>query len=202
MQPIIFREGPLGRLLFLQVNALTVEGWRGEPDRAGGGALLEGGIHWVSLLTSVGAAVTSVRASTPDGRAGERSVQLLLGWEGGAIGSLAYSWEVASPLRGVRVSRAYGTDGSAVFESNGLFFATLGAPWRVRFGAADLLGYRAMFRDLRDALATGRAPAYTLSHARRDVELVLRAYGDAARRPGDGPPRRVLAAPHEREAPR
>lgn len=179
----LFEGRPLGRLLFLQVNALKrqeADGWRADPGRVGGGALLEGGIHWVSLLSTVGPEVTSVRALTPSREeAGERSVQLLFQYEQGTVASLSYSWEIPSPLKGLRISRAYGTERSAVFESNGLFFATLGSPWRFRLRAVDLLGYRAMFLDLLESLRTGRAPRYTMADARRDVELVEEAYRDA-----------------------
>jgi len=192
----LFTAEPLGRLLFLQINALkqqAAEGWRTDRDRAGGGALFEGGIHWVSLLSRLGPGVRSVRALVPGGGPlPERSIQLLFAYDQGTVASLSYSWEVSSPLRGLRMSRAYGTSGSAAFESNGLFFSTLGAPWRVRFSTGDLLGYRAMFRDFRQALASGGAARFTLQHARGDVELVARAYRDAERRSDEH---------HERELP-
>lgn len=179
----LFGTRPLGRLLFLQVNALKhqeAEGWRTDPSLIGGGALLEGGIHWLSLLAAAGPGVASVRALSPTrGAAGERSIQMLLRYDQGTVASLAYSWEVPSPLRGLRISRAYGTEGTATFESNGLFFAKLGRPWRLRLRGADLLGYRAMFRDFIGCLRSGRAPRYTLADARRDVQLVEDAYRDA-----------------------
>ena len=189
----LFTGEPLGRLLFLQINALKrqrTDGWREDPAQTGGGALFEGGIHWVSLLAGLGPTVRSVRALTPGvGGSSERSIQLLLEYDQGTVASLSYSWEVPSPLRGLRISRAFGTEGSAAFESNGLFFSTLGAPWRMRFGARDLLGYRTMFRDFRRALALDESPRYTLEQARADVELVTRAYRDAAGRPHEEPPR-------------
>lgn len=189
----LFEEEPLGRVLFLQVNAVkrqAVDGWRAEPEHAGGGALFEGGIHWISLLAHLGPGVTEVRAlragerSTTSGPgapddAVERSMQVLLRYEQGTVASLAHSWEVPSPLKGMRCSRVYATRGSAVFESNGAFFATLGPPWRVRLVTGDLLGYQAMFRDFLEALESGLPPRFTLHDARRDVELALAAYRDA-----------------------
>lgn len=174
----LFEEEPLGRLLFLQVNALKQQeasGWRD-----GAGALMEGGIHWVSLLAHLGPKVAKVRAASPgDPGSPERSIQLLLEYQQGTVASLSYSWETASPLRGLRISRAYGTRGSAVFESNGLFFSTLGRPWRFRVGMSDLLGYRAMFRDFLRTLQTGSEPRFTLADAREDVSLVAEAYRSA-----------------------
>ena len=156
------------------------DGWRQNPTLSGGGALFEGGIHWISLLAHLGLEVTEVRALSP-ARPGEaeRSVQLLLRYEQGTVASLTYSWEVPSPLKGLRLSRAYGTDGSAAFESNGLFFLAMGRRWRMRATSSDLLGYHAMFRDLLAAIRTGRAPRYALRDARRDLELIAQAYRDA-----------------------
>ena len=85
----LFEKRPLGRLLFLQVNALKrqdARGWRTDPAESGGGALMEGGIHWVSLLSTAGPAVTSVRALSPSrDREPERSIQLLFEYEQGTV---------------------------------------------------------------------------------------------------------------------
>ena len=179
----LFRSGTLGRILFLHVNAVKrqrAEGWRTDPSLAGGGALFEGGIHWISLLAHLGPEVRSVRAAVPDGTGPEASVALVLEYEGGALGTLSYSWEVPSLPGGLRLSRVYGTEGSATFESNGLFLATVGRRWRLGFpGLRDLLGYRAMFADFLGALREGREPDFRLEHARRDVELVEEAYRSA-----------------------
>ena len=184
----LLQEEPLGRVLFLNVNAVKqqpVEGWRDDPALSGGGALFEGGIHWVSLLAHLGLEVSRVRAASP-ARAGEpeRSIQLMLRYEQGTVATLSYSWEVASPLKGLRLSRAYATDGSATFESNGIFFAATGRRWRLRAGSSDLRGYHAMFREILAALRTGTDPQYTLGDARRDVEIVAEAYRDAGLPPG------------------
>jgi predicted dehydrogenase len=180
----IVRDEVLGRVLFLSVNALKHQAagsWRADASMAGGGALLEGGIHWISLLARIGPRVTEVRALSPDRAepSPERSMQLLLGYEQGLVASLSYSWSVPSPLKGLRLSRIYGTEGSATFESNGLFVAAFGRGWRVRLGGGDLMGYRAMFRDFLGALRSGGPSAYTLDDARRDVELVEDAYRSA-----------------------
>jgi predicted dehydrogenase len=187
----LLEDEPIGRVLFLQLNAVKqqpADGWREEPELCGGGALFEGGIHWVSLLAHLGPRVTEVRALSPAAPGEvERSIQLLLRYDQGTIASLTYSWEVPSPLKGLRLSRAYGTDGSAVFESNGLFFLAMGRRWRMRARSSDLLGYHAMFRDLLAALRTGRAPSYALKDARLDVELIAHAYRDAGVAPVSGP---------------
>jgi predicted dehydrogenase len=175
-------SGAIGEVRFLQVNALkrqTTAGWRNDPGRAHG-ALFEGGTHWIDLMAHLGPPLRSVRGFRPgDGRGPERSMLVVVEYADGAVGALAHSWEVPSPMRGLRLSRIHGTAGSIVFESNGLFVLVYGRCRRVLLpGWRDVAGYDAMFRDFFEALATGRPPVMTLERARRDLELVAAAYGD------------------------
>jgi predicted dehydrogenase len=104
---------------------------------------------------------------------------VILEYEGGAVGTLLHSWEIPSPLRGLRVSRIYGTAGSVAFESNGLFVAVYGRRKRLLVpGLRDISGHRAMFADFLTALSTGREPLMTLARARRDMELLEAAHGN------------------------
>lgn len=206
----IVAEGVVGDPLFLRVNAVKrqeAEGWRADPERAGGGALMEGGIHWINLMAGLGLEVERVHGFRPGrpagardgdhgpvdepgaGRAGppdERSALVVFEYAGGAVGTLAYSWEVPSPLRGLRISRIHGTRGSVTFESNGVFVFVHGE--RTRFHVPrpwDISGYRAMFEDFLGALRTGREPRMTLEMAERDVRLVHDAYRSFRTRPGE-----------------
>ena len=98
----------------------------------------------------------------------------------GAIGTLAYSWEVPATARGLRLSKIYGRAGSITFETNGLWVLAHGA--RTRFyipGLRDLAGYRAMWADFVAAWRDDRDATMTLDHARRDLELVEQAYATA-----------------------
>lgn len=179
-------EGVVGDLLFVHVNALKAQpapGWRSVPELAGGGALFEGGIHWVDLLANLGPRVERVEGFLP-GMNGtpslDRSVLAVFRYSTGAIGTLSYSWETRSPLRGLRLSHAYGREGSIVFESNGLFLATWGRARRVVLpGLRDISGRRAMWADFARALRENREPQYDLGHARRDLELVEAVYASA-----------------------
>lgn len=185
----VLRRGDVGRPLFLHLNALKSqpgEGWREDAELAGGGALFEGGVHWIDLLAHLGPEVTDVHAVFPDGAepGRERSVLVTLMYDRGLVATLAYSWDVPSPLRGLRVSHLYGTEGSVTFESNGLFLASAGRRWRLSVpGPRDLRGFRAMFEDFLGALREGRPPRFTLAMARRDLELVEMAYGHTRNQP-------------------
>ena len=177
-------SGAIGEPLYIHLNAVKRQrtgGWRDDPSEAGGGALFEGGIHWVDFAGALGFTIASVKAARPGTREGlERSMALLIEYAEGPVGLLSYSWDVASLLGGVRASRIYGREGSLVFESNGLFMATSGRRWRIRFpGLPDMLGYNAMFADFLRAWRARTEPAMTLARARRDLEVVEEAYRSA-----------------------
>jgi len=179
-------EGAFGEVRYVIVNALKRQetpDWRGDAAVAGGGALFEGGVHWVNFMANIGLDVTRIEARRPGGTKGlERSMLLVFDYAGGAVGTLAHSWEIRSPLKGVRLSGLFGTAGSATFESNGLGLLVLGKRTRLALpGVRDFLGYGAMFDDFLEAIRRNREPAMTLALARRDVELVELAYRSAAR---------------------
>jgi len=176
----ILTEGLIGDPLLIQVNALKrqkVMDWRAEPALAGGGALLEGGVHWIHLMANLGLEVDRVvghRAGPLEGS--DETVLVVFEYEGGAVGSLSYSWSVPSPLKGLRASRIFGSSGSVAFESNGVFVLVNGHHPRLRFpGFVDIAGYRAMFADFFHALRTQKEPHMTLDLAERDIRLVEEA---------------------------
>jgi UDP-N-acetylglucosamine 3-dehydrogenase len=190
----IVSSGALGEVRFVQLNAVKYQragGWRADPSLAGGGALFEGGVHWLDLMANLGLRVESVQAFRPGGQFGaERNMLVVLQYEEGAIGTLHHSWDAPSPLQWLQLSRIQGTRGSVVFEANGLFVAVTTPQRRVVFpGFRDLRGYRAMFRDFFRALRSGEPAVMTLERAQRDVELVEAAYqGLAETAPSRGGP--------------
>jgi len=178
-------SGAVGEVRFFNLIAVKSQrraGWRDDPAIAGGGALFEGGVHWIDLLANVGLEVDSARGFRPDRDTGlERSMLVVVQYRGGGVGMLAHSWDVASPLRGLRISRIYGTRGSVAFESNGIFVAVSGSRTRLVFpGLRDINGNRAMWTDFLDVIRTGREPVMTARRAQRGLELVETAYLTAA----------------------
>jgi UDP-N-acetylglucosamine 3-dehydrogenase len=183
--------GDLGQVLFIQLNALKRQAtgnWRDDGQLAGGGALFEGGIHWVSLLASIGLTPVRVSAVFPRAAEGgrvrpiERSALLTMEYGEGAVATLSYSWDLPGRVNGVRMSRAYGTAGVLRFETNGIFVAQTGRRRRLTFpGLRDLAGYGAMMGDFVAAIEENRPPKYDLSLARRDLQLVEQAYTSSHR---------------------
>lgn len=177
----IIASGAIGQVRIVSVNALKeqkLEGWRDREELAGGGALFEGGIHWVNFMANLGLPVLAAHGYRPGGGSGpERSMVAVFEYAQGAVGTLYYSWEVKSPLKGLRLSRIFGSHGSITFESNGLFLLLYGERRRMYFPRPrDLLGFQAMFRDFFHALRSGGEPRFDLPRARRDLELIEEIY--------------------------
>lgn len=179
----ILTTDALGEIRFLHVNALKHQrsaGWREDRTLAGGGALFEGGVHWIDLVANIGLEVTGVRGFRPVGADPERSMLVVLEYANGAVGTLSYSWEIHSPLKGIRLSRIYGTAGALAFESNGLFLLVTGRrPRLILPGLRDIAGYASMFRDFIGAIRDARDPEFTTARARRDLEIIEEAYRTA-----------------------
>jgi predicted dehydrogenase len=153
--------------------------WRGVPAIAGGGALFEGGVHWLNLLGWLGPEIVEVKGYRPSTDAGpERTMVVVVRYANGAVGTLHHSWEAPARLKGLSLSQLIGERGTILFESNGLFVLLNGRRRRVLLpGFRDIKGFRAMFDDFLTALSTGAAPRMTLARARRDLAMVEAAYG-------------------------
>lgn len=186
--PVLRRHldaGDIGQPLFLELNRTgrqRTTGWRADPELMGGGALLEGGIHWVNYMCRLGGAVREVCAARPEtGRPlmapFEDGLEVLFQFESGAVGKLLHAWGVTNRLAGLSLSKIYGTEGNITFESNGLFVLVTGRRNRLSFpGMRDLMGHRAMLRHFIACVRELRQPEMSLAIARRDLALVLAAY--------------------------
>ena len=174
----------IGEIIFVQVNAIKlqkVDDWRGDSRISGGGALFEGGIHWIDFVANLGLTPSRVSGFRPAPKEGlERSMLVSLEYEEGAVGTLYYSWDVPSLFKGLRMSKIYGREGSISFESNGLFIIVRGRKKRLFFpGLKDIAGYRAMFRDFITSIQMDREAEFNLELAARDLKLIECVYETA-----------------------
>jgi predicted dehydrogenase len=180
----LLRNGIIGDILIIHINALKYQqrhDWRNELDVTGGGALFEGGIHWINFMSNMGLTVKSVHGFQPSQiEALERTMVVEFEYEEGAIGTLYYSWEVPTMFKGLRISRVFGRKGSVTFESNGIFIFVRGKKQKLIFpGFKDIAGYRGMFRDFFSAIRSNIEPQFTFDMAKRDVEIIEKAYKTA-----------------------
>ena len=178
----ILATGIIGDIKFMYFNATKKQvqnDWRNEHKITGGGALFEGGIHWINFISNLGFTInkiTGFQPQKPDNQL-ERSTQVVAEYEEGMIGTLLYSWEINALINGLRLSRIYGTDGSVTFESNGVFIFIRGKKWRfILPGFTDIGGSKGMFNDFFKSIRNGVEPAFNFDLAKRDLVFVEMAY--------------------------
>ena len=177
----ILEQGFIGPLQSIRVRKCSMQaavGWK-----SGYGALLEGGIHFIALISGlVDLTPISVRAHFPnriDGEA-ERHSQVHMDYDSGLNATLHYAWNVPSLTKGVfQHSRIEGETGHILFESNGLYMC-LSSPERSGLffpGLRDLMGYDAQARDFIACLTDPkRTPRSGFAQAQRDLNIVFQAY--------------------------
>ena len=179
----LIEEGRVGRVREVAAQKLFSQpdrGWRREW-----GALLEGGIHFIALISAItNASPQKVSAEFPEWQPGQQERHSIsrLEYADGASAELRYAWNVPSRTRGTfQHSHIEGTEGRIGFESNGMYVWWRGARGRKLCfpGLRDMLGYGRMTRDFLDCLAEpGRQPCSDLDKARRDLQIVFAAYRD------------------------
>jgi predicted dehydrogenase len=161
----------------------TADDWRNDEAIAGGDAFFEEGIHWLHLAASLGPKITTIRGfrpapsnEGPDKRV--KSMMVAFTYDNGAVGSLYYSREIPSMLKGLRLSKLYGRKGIITFESNGVivFARGTGVPRVIFPGFRDIRGYQAMYRDFRNAIVNGTTPEMSLERAIEDQRLMDQIY--------------------------
>ncbi len=171
----------IGEVLFVHINALKqqkIKGWRGDTNLSGGGALFEGGIHWINFVSNLGLNLKTVKGWRPGSLEGmDKSILISLEYEEKAVGSLYHSWETPSLFKGLRISKIYGTEGSITFESNGIFIIVRGREKKFIFpGLKDIAGYKGMFEDFFQSIREEKEPDFTFSLAKKDIVTIEKIY--------------------------
>lgn len=188
----LLADGVIGDMVFGHFSTIAkrlkaADDWRNDESMAGGDAFFEEGIHWLHIAGSLGPKIVSIAgfrptpsSEGPDKRA--KSMLVSFTYDNGAVGSLYYSREIPSMLKGLRLSKLMGRKGVISFESNGTVMLVRGEgfPRLVFPGFRDIRGYQAMYRDFRDAIRTGRAPEMSLERALEDQRLMDQVYASLA----------------------
>jgi predicted dehydrogenase len=193
----LVKDGVIGEMVFAHFTTLahrlkTADDWRNDESMAGGDAFFEEGIHWLHLASSLGPRITSIHGyrpvvsrDGPDTRA--KSMMVSFRYDNGAVGTLYYSREIPSLLRGLRLSKLLGRKGVISFESNGavVLVRGQGMPRLVFPGFRDIRGYRAMYRDFARSIREDGAPEMSLERAIDDQRLMDQIYATIGT-PGEG----------------
>ena len=184
----LLHDGVIGEMVFAHFTSIvrrlkSADDWRNDETLAGGDAFFEEGIHWLHLAASLGPTMTTVHGYRPSAsRHGPdrrvKSMMVAFQYDNQAVGSLYYSREIPSLLRGLRLSKLYGRKGIITFESNGLFVLVRGGGWPrlIVPGFVDIRGYKAMYRDFVAAIRSGRQPQMSLERAIDDQRLMDSIY--------------------------
>ena len=185
----LLADGVIGDMVFGYFSSIvkrlkTADDWRNDESMAGGDAFFEEGIHWLHLAASLGPSITTIRGfrpsasnDGPDTRV--KSMMVAFTYDNGAVGSLYYSREIPSMLKGLRLSKLYGRKGIITFESNGgiVLARSDGRLPRIIFpGFSDIRGYQAMYRDFRESVQQRRQPQMSLERAMDDQRLMDQIY--------------------------
>jgi predicted dehydrogenase len=188
----LLAEGEIGDLVFAHFTTIarrlkTADDWRNDETMAGGDAFFEEGIHWLHIAGSLGPRITAIHGyrpapalEGPDKRI--KSMMVAFRYDNEAVGSLYYSREIPSLLRGLRLSKLFGRRGIITFESNGLFVLSRGGgmPRLIFPGFRDIRGYQAMYRDFVHSIRDGRQPEMSLERAIEDQRLMDQIYASLA----------------------
>jgi predicted dehydrogenase len=186
-------NGIIGDMVFAYFTTIAhrlkpADDWRNDETMAGGDAFFEEGIHWLHLAGSLGPRITTIHGyvprASPDGPDRRvKSMMVAFRYDNGAVGSLFYSREIPSLLRGLRLSKLFGRKGVISFESNGAFVLVRGPglPRLILPGFRDIRGYQAMYRDFVRAAREGAVPEMSLERAMDDQQLMDQAYSSVER---------------------
>jgi predicted dehydrogenase len=187
----LLAEGAIGEMVFAQFTTIAkklkaADDWRNDGNMAGGDAFFEEGIHWLHLANSLGPKIAKIHGYRPrlsgnrvaKGDTRPKSMMIAFEYDNTAAGSLYYSREIPSLLRGLRLSTLSGRDGIITFESNGAFVLARGKglPRFMWPGFSDIRGYKAMYRDFVGSIREGRAPEMSLERGIDDHLLMDRIY--------------------------
>ena len=111
----LLADGAIGDMVFGHFSSIakrlkTADDWRNDESMAGGDAFFEEGIHWLHLAASLGPKIIHISgfrpspsSAGPDKRV--KSMLVSFNYDNGAVGSLYYSREIPSMLKGLRLSK-------------------------------------------------------------------------------------------------
>jgi len=180
------RLGELRELHLMARGYHGRRGWRLDATSAGGGTLIDGGIHYVHAMRWWGGDVRRLFALRPRQTirelGGEDAVTLVAELAGGAVGMLSNSLG-APGLPKFQWSTVTGSQASCFADNRGRWVAVRGGGrsrlWLFR---RDLRGYVAMLSAFRSAIERGRAGDMDGAEGRADLAVVLAAYRSIAER--------------------
>lgn len=176
-------RGDVGELRLIQLQEdfpFQPSEWRNDADRNGGGVLIDGGIHKVSMLAYFAGDPAEVYAvqvpSAQPGLAAEDGVVAMLRYTNGLVAIINHSWS-AGPHTQRPWATISGSTASLCFDLGGDWIDSIDGAGRHRHTLdRDPGGLAGMVREFRQCLQDARQPAMTGEEGVRDVALVQACY--------------------------
>lgn len=176
-------RGDIGTMRLIQLQEdfpFQPAEWRNDAEANGGGVLIDGGIHKLSLLAYLAGDPAEVYAaripSAQSGLAAEDGVIAMLRYSNGLAGVVNHSWS-AGPHNDRPWVTVSGSRASIAFELGGDWVDTIDGSGRRRQQlGSDHGGLAAMVREFRQCVQQRRPPAMTGGEGARDVALVEACY--------------------------
>ena len=179
----IIGEGAIGDLRLVQIQAEGFgepTGWRLDPEMAGGGRFIDGGIHYVDILLNIGGFPEGVYAARPPqvfrDLEGEDGLVMTARLPGGAVGLINFS--VATAVDGQRRwVNVTGTKGQLSFDVEGREVTVETASSRRTVEVAEARrGVPQMVEEFRASVLADREPVMSGEEGVKDLAIVLGAY--------------------------
>lgn len=183
----LINEGAIGPLNTMSLRAAFYTrptGWRLSKEMMGGGALIDGGIHKISVMRMLAGDPERVSAVVPPKvfpeMEGEEAVSLWATFPGGVVGSLDFTW-AAPGESGISNCLLTGPDGHISFDFFGNFIELGSAGGKQTVVVGDYeQGMGGMLDAFVEYIQKGVEPATTAEVATRDLAVVLAAYESVA----------------------
>ncbi|MFB6489707.1 MAG: Gfo/Idh/MocA family protein [Thermoproteus sp. AZ2] len=186
----IIRRGQLGRVHTIIVRSQVLgkpTGWRTRLEEMGGGALIDGGVHFIDTLLELGGEYEEVKAYAYRAfvaMEGDDTSMALFKFKSGAYGLFFYSW--AYPNASLLPSYEVIGDSGSVVEDLETKRRTWAPPrYRVygdpvlngkRLEVPDVDVFQEMFRGFIKAVEEGAEVPFPPELALRDLKAVLDVY--------------------------
>lgn len=178
--------GDIGRLRQIQIDAEEFREpteWRTDAALTGGGAFIDGGIHYVDVMMALGGYPSSVYAVKPPQvhrqSQGEDGIALIARLPNGVVGLLNFSraTQLERPIDEIKVT---GSGGTLVFHTKGTEIAVhTNTARRVVAIPEARRGVRPMLREFHSSISENREPSTSGTEAMKALAIVLAAYRSA-----------------------
>ncbi len=186
-------EGLLGKVFLVSVRQLDfarISGWRLNKEKAGGGNLIDSGIHAVNALRVLGAADVELVFSQSTRfvlteMEGEDTSVTIVRFKNGIVGNLITSWGIPTPGPQAYFT-VYGTDGclwEQLGSNGGLYLKSSklleASKEPIKVDIPKVSGFDAECRHFVECILEDKEPITGPREARADLELVVAAYRSA-----------------------